>query len=140
MIRSALTWLVAALMLTAPAAHASDLSSSRPMSGPEFQAASEGWTLYFETEDGEYFGAEQYFENRESLWSPRGGQCVPGVWRAVDDRICFVHFRDLACWRIYGEDGEVAAAQSAEPNDTGLTLRVIRRDKAPVLCGEDAGV
>ena len=38
-----------------------------------------------------------------------------------------------------GEDGEASYAQSAEPNDTGLTLRVVRRDKAPVLCGDDAG-
>ncbi|MEL7463827.1 MAG: hypothetical protein AAFN79_07150 [Pseudomonadota bacterium] len=115
-------------------------TSDLPMSGPEFRAASEGWTLYFETLDGEYFGAEQYFENGESLWSPVGAQCIPGVWRAYDERICFVHYNDLACWRVYGEDGEVAYAQSAEPNDTGLTLRVTRRDKSPVLCGEDAGV
>ena len=123
------------LILVAAIAQAEDA----PMSGPEFRAASEGHTLYFETLDGEYFGAEQYFEDNRSVWLPRQGQCIPGVWAAAEDKICFLHYGEVACWRIYGENGEVTHAAAADQGDT-LTLRVVRRDRSPVLCPDGPGV
>ena len=119
----------------APAAMAQSL-----LTGPEFQSATEGYTLYFEDENGDYFGAEQYFTNRESVWLPREGQCVPGVWSEWDERICFVHYDQVACWRIYGADGRVTSAEEADEGDAPLRLRIIRRDRSPVLCPDGPGV
>lgn len=111
------------------------------MSAPEFEAATEGRTLYFEDEAGAYFGAEQYLEGRESIWLPREGQCIPGVWSEWDrGRICFLHYDQVACWLIYGENGEVTSAEAADEGDQPLRLRIVRKDTTPVLCPDGPGV
>ncbi len=112
----------------------------RPLSGPEFREATEGWTLYFETEQGEYFGAEQYFENGETLWLPREGRCVPGIWRAAEGKICFLYYGEVDCWRAFGQGGELTGAEAADPGDERLALKVVRREKIPLLCPEGPGV
>ena len=124
-----------AILLALPAA-----ATARPLSGPEFRAATEGFTLYFETEQGEYFGAEQYLENGETLWLPREGQCVPGLWRAREEKICFVYYDEIDCWRTYGEGGELIEAVTADPGDDRLALKVVRKEKVPLLCPEGPGV
>ena len=110
------------------------------LSGPEFRAATEGYTLYFEDEFGDYFGAEQYLPGQESIWLPRGGQCLPGVWSEDRGRICFLHYDEVACWRIYGENGGVSSAVAADEGDAPLQLRIIRRDKTPIICPDGPGV
>ena len=100
------------------------------MSGPEFRAASEGHTLYFETLDGEYFGAEQYHDDQRSTWLPREGQCIPGVWAATEDKICFLHYGEVACWRIYGANGDVTHADAADQGDTWFGHAVISRHES----------
>ena len=130
MIRAALL----TLLLAAPAA-------AEPMDGAAFRAFSEGWTLHFEDEAGGYFGSEQYFEDGRALWLPQGGQCHRGLWTETDGRICFLYDVGISCWRLFaeGEDGMTAISD----DDTGrppTRLRLLRRDRSPVLCPEGPGV
>lgn len=126
--------LLAALAAAAPA------GAETPMSGEDFRAATEGHTLYFQNEAGEYFGAEQYLEDDRTIWLPRGGRCVDGRWRASEGRICFLYYDAVACWRVYGANGEVASAEAADPGDAPLTLYAFRKEAAPLLCPDGPGV
>ncbi|MEO0361454.1 MAG: hypothetical protein AAF322_10100 [Pseudomonadota bacterium] len=112
-----------------------------PMNGDAFRDYAEGWTLFFETEDGDYFGAEQYFPNNQTLWMPRGGACTPGVWAEDQDRICFLYEVGISCWRLFhdGDDGMRAV------NDDGggappTRIRVSRKEREPLLCPDGPGV
>lgn len=125
----------AALFITGDAA----AQNAEPMTAQEFRALAQGWTLHFRDEYGEYFGSEQYLDNGQTVWLPRGGQCLRGVWSEESRRICFLYGVGLSCWRIYRDGEEGLYAESADgASDTRLWL--IRRDKAPVLCPEGPGV
>lgn len=114
------------------------------MTGEEFGDFAEGWTLYFETEQGEYFGAEQYLKNNRTIWLPRGGSCSPGVWAEDRQRICFLYGATVSCWKIFadGPDGIHAENADDEGARAGVAtrLRGFRRDRAPLLCPDGPGV
>lgn len=117
------------------------LAQGPRMNAAEFRAMAEGWTLHFADETGEYFGSEQYFENGQTVWLPAGGRCARGIWADDGDRVCFLYGAGVACWRLYreGEDGMVAVSAD-EDGAPPLTVRLIRRDRKPVLCPEGPGV
>jgi len=129
--------LILALLLTPTLSFSQGQTS---MTGDEFRALSEGYTLHFEDMTGEYFGSEQYFPDGRTLWKPRNGECERGVWAEDRGRICFLHYGEVDCWRIYGENGDVAAAETADPDDAFLRLRIVRKDRSPVLCPDGPGV
>lgn len=110
------------------------------MSGADFRAATEGHTLYFENEAGEYFGAEQYLDDGRTIWLPRDGRCIDGVWRESEDRICFLYYDAVSCWRVYGAGGEVSSAVAADPGDAPLKLFATRKEAVPLLCPDGPGV
>lgn len=117
--------LLALGLLAAPAA-----SDERPVAAEEFRAYAEGWTLHFER-DGRPFGVERYDPGDRVLWKPEGGDCAPGVWGEADGAICFLYDRGAACWRLFRD----AAGLFARPAEgDGPAVRVIRRDRAPLLC------
>lgn len=124
--------LLLAALFAAPAA-------AEPMSGAEFRRLAEGWTLHFADETGAWFGSEQYFEDGRTLWLPRGGRCEPGAWDEAAGEVCFRYEVGLSCWRLYreGPEGLIAEAADGEPP---LRLRLVGREREPLLCPEAPGV
>jgi hypothetical protein len=110
-----------------------------PMGREDFRAFAEGWTLHFETLDGAPFGAETYRPGGEAVWKPEGGACAIGVWSESRGRICFLYDAGMSCWRVYREGGAVTAL-SDDGEEPRIALRVARRDRAPVACGDDPSV
>lgn len=104
-----------------------------------FRAFAEGWTLYFGDEDGAPFGAEAFRRDGSVIWKPEGGPCMEGVWGGDDDgRICFLYPEAFACWRIWRDaDGMIARMEDAEDP---LALRIVGRDRRPLLCGDEPAI
>ncbi len=113
------------------------LARAEPMTGEAFRAIAEGQTLHFRDEAGEYFGSEQYFPNGRTMWLPRGGPCMDGVWAEVGDQICFRYLVGTSCWRLYPDAEGGVRAESADPASPMTRLWLIKRDNRPVLCPED---
>lgn len=120
---------------------ATPLIAEEPMNSQEFDALSNGWTLYFEDDSGAYFGAEQYLGNGRTVWRPRNGGCQWGEWYEAEDQICFLYKgQSPSCWRLYAE-GEGMRAESADQNaEDRLTLRMINRDGRSLNCEEGPAV
>ncbi|MEM0976771.1 MAG: hypothetical protein AAGJ34_04470 [Pseudomonadota bacterium] len=120
-------FLFAFLLIATPA-----LPTERIISVEEFEAISRGQTQIFER-DGEFFGAEQFFSNRQTLWMFRNGQCDRGTWYPVEDLICFQYetLPEAQCWYMIERDGSYfARLQGAEPQ-FDLELVDITREDLP---------
>lgn len=126
--------LVLALALAAAPAVAA------PMTGEEFRAASEGWTLHFRDANGVYFGSEQYFENGRTIWKPAGGACAHGLWAQDRDRICFLYDNGTACWRLYADGADGIFAKSADGDGRATRIWLMKRDQSALICEEGPGV
>lgn len=129
-------WLIALLVF--PLASIAD---DRPtMTGAEFRAYSEGYTLHFEDESGRYFGSEQYFPDGATVWRPRNGECERGVWAEDQGRICFLYVVGIACWKLYVEEDGLSAvsanADSGKTDENPTRLRLRDRNQIPVSCEE----
>lgn len=118
------------------------VQAEEPVSPSEFREYSEGYTLYFER-NGEAFGSERFGEGGKSRWRYSDGSCVSGAWRAHGAQICFLYEstaeedREVLCWRILRDDkGMIARLLSGAR--AGLELRVVGRDRKPLLCGDPA--
>lgn len=100
---------------------------------PAFERLSTGKTLYF-FRDGAFFGAEQYFPGRRSLWQYDGGACLQGDWVAQGDQICFTYRDDprVQCWLFLEKPGGYAARGAHDPPE--LDLELDRIDSAPLDC------
>ncbi|MEM6622137.1 MAG: hypothetical protein AAF674_07910 [Pseudomonadota bacterium] len=124
-----------ALILSVPAAAADD---AVPIGPGEFREYAEGYTLYFER-DGEYFGSESFEAGGEVRWRYRDGSCVSGNWRAHGAQICFLYESeaqdDVLCWRML-RDEEGLLARLLNGDNPGLELRIVGRDREPLLCGD----
>ncbi|MGF1658000.1 MAG: hypothetical protein ACFCUS_01045 [Rubrimonas sp.] len=120
---------LAALMLFCAAAAS---SAQDAVTGAEFGAYARGWTLHFE-QDGAPFGVESFDAGDGVVWRPEGGRCARGVWGADGPRICFFYPGVAACWRMFRDaDGLFAEAE----DDPNFILRIVRRDRSPVLCDD----
>lgn len=110
------------------------------MTGADFKAYSEGYTLHFEDETGRYFGSEQYFADGRTVWRPRNGECDRGVWAQDKGRICFLYVVGIACWKVYVEDEGLSAVSAngdaGEIDETPTRLRLRDRNQIPVSCEE----
>jgi hypothetical protein len=115
------------------------LIAQEVLSPEEFEAYSEGKTLYFALR-GEPFGVEQYLPNRRAIWQYADGSCVKGYWYARRELICFIYDGDsrVQCWNFLKKgEGFAARSEGADPSDD---LDVIRRDEKPITClGPDVG-
>lgn len=98
-----------------------------------FEDFSTGKTLYF-YRNGELFGAEQYFSDRESLWQYNGGDCLRGHWVAEGDRICFSYNGDprVQCWHFLERTNGYVARAVGDPPELDLLLGNI--DTEPLNC------
>ncbi len=111
--------------------------------GPEeFQGMSEGKTLYF-TQDGQSFGAEQFYRNRTSTWQHSNGTCTVGKWYADGDALCFVYDTNPIpqCWLMYRREGNIYARLRDLPSGDPSEIRLSHTDTEPVPCpAPDLGV
>ena len=108
--------------------------SAQEMTPEAFEAFSEGRTLYF-TLNGAPFGAEQYFDDRRSLWRFADGPCQAGRWWEEGERICFDYGEDgPSCWRFHERPGGFAAALVEDGAETGFVLELSHSDDAPLPC------
>ena len=131
------TLVFACLLVAAPAL--APVSAEEPVSPEEFRQFAEGWTLYFER-DGRHFGSESFERGGKVRWRYSDGSCVSGAWRPHDGRLCFLYDSAeegpvLNCWKML-RDEEGLIARLLDGDNAGLELRVTRRDRAPLLCGE----
>ena len=129
--------LLAALLIAAPAL--APALAAEPVSPDEFRDYAEGWTLHFER-DGLPFGSESFEGGGKVRWRYSDGSCVDGAWRAHDGQLCFLYDnveegREINCWKMLRDDHGLLARLISGQN-AGLELRVSRRDRAPLLCGE----
>ena len=98
-----------------------------------FEQMSTGKTLYF-FRNGTFFGAEQYFPGRKSLWQYDGGECLEGNWFARGDMVCFTYREDprVQCWHFLEKSGGYVARGEGDPPD--LDLELGRMDTQPLNC------
>ena len=125
-----------ALLLASPMAMAEEF-----VSPSEFEAMSANQTQYFER-GGEFYGAEQFFSDRTSLWQYGDGTCTRGTWYAQGDEICFVYEASPGpqCWHFTKRNGNfyarIAGLSEGDPSE----LRLSKVDDIPLPCpGPDIG-
>jgi hypothetical protein len=122
------------------AAFASCAQAGDPLPPGEFERFSKGQTLYFEW-NGEAYGAEQFFENRRSIWQFTDGTCDYGQWFVRNGAICFSYDRDPApvCWSFEKEGSRFVAR--LRDTELPLDLEMAKRDQKPLDCpAPDLGV
>ena len=107
----------------------------------EFEAMSQNRTQYFER-GGAFYGAEQFFSDRTSLWQYGDGTCTWGKWYAQDDQICFIYEASPTpqCWHFSERGGtyyaRIAGLAEGDPSE----LRLSKVDDKPLPCpGPDLG-
>jgi hypothetical protein len=98
-----------------------------------FEQLSTGKTLYFFS-NGNFFGAEQYFPDRKSIWQYSDGECLEGEWFAQGSEICFVYRDDprVQCWEFIEKSSGYAARGVGNPPELDLELGAI--DTQPLNC------
>ena len=113
---------------TAPAV-AQDLVSPQ-----EFQRMSEGKTMYF-SRGGRFYGAEQFYTRRRSLWQFADGECDHGEWYAEGDYICFVYEQNPGpqCWHFLRRGPNRFAAR-AEGTSEEFDILLENVDEKPLDC------
>lgn len=115
-------------------------AAETPMSGAEFEAYTEGRTLYFYNQ-GQAYGAERYKPGRGVSWSFLDGQCKDGTWYEQGRFICFLYEDnpDPQCWTFYKEPNGLRAL--FEDSESGTELYEAGDADKPMLCyGPDVGV
>lgn len=120
------------LALLAPCAAA---GAQETVSPEAFEALSEGRTLRFE-QDGQFYGAEQFFTGRRTLWQYPDGRCVYGRWYESGRLICFVYedTPDPQCWKV-SRDGEALEVELyIRGMPTGVAATLAGRDTEPLAC------
>ncbi len=126
--------LLLALLLTAL-----PVLAQTPMTASEFEAHTEGKTLYFGV-GGQRYGVEEYLPNRRVRWSFLDGDCKDGRWYPSDEQICFVYDDNPVpqCWLFY-LDGDRLAARFASGDDPTVLYEV--EGNGEMLClGPKVGV
>ena len=111
------------------------------VSPDEFEAMSTNRTQYFER-NGEFYGAEQFFSDRTSVWQYSDGSCTWGKWYEQGDQICFIYDANPnpQCWHFSERNGtfyaRVAGLAEGDPSE----LRLSKVDDKPLNCpGPDIG-
>jgi len=128
------------VFLSAPAL----LAAQSAMSGAEFEAYTEGRTLYFGSE-GQDYGAEDYLPGREVRWSFLDGECKEGFWYEqpgpAGPEICFVYEDrpgEPQCWIF---ERTASGLRAIFQGASGTVLYEARRSEEPQVClGPEVGV
>jgi hypothetical protein len=99
----------------------------------EFETLSTGKTLYF-SRDGRFFGAEQFYTRRRTLWVDSAGDCQDGEWYAEQDLICFNYGTELdpQCWHFIKNGTTYAARAEGSTREFDILMHNI--DTKPLDC------
>ncbi|SLN48469.1 hypothetical protein ROJ8625_02360 [Roseivivax jejudonensis] len=126
--------LLVLVALAAPAAAADPDPAGGALSAAEFEAYTQGKTLYF-GQNGTAYGVERYLPDRRVVWSFLDGDCKEGRWYESGDQICFVYEDSDApqCWSFFrAPGGGLRAVFRNDPSQT--TLYEARQDEEPMVC------
>jgi hypothetical protein len=132
--------LITTLLLLLPSLSPAQDKPEKILSPTEFQRLSEGKSMYF-SQDGFFFGAEQFYTRRRSLWQNSAKECLDGEWYAREDYICFEYGLDTdpACWHFY-EKGGSYYARSEGATSADFDIFMYNLDTKPLDCkGPDVG-
>ncbi len=115
--------------------------AQQAMSPEAFSALTTGKTLYF-SQNGRFYGAEQYLPNNRVRWQYPDGECTDGSWQGSGTTLCF-EYEDVPggaqCWKMWDEAGQLLARRADNPDDIPIQLE--RQDELPLPCaGPDLGV
>lgn len=86
-------------------------AGEKPMTGPEFDARTQGRTLTYGV-GGTAYGVEKYLPGRQVIWAFVGEPCRRGIWYEEEPgRICFTYDHDPTpqCWNFFDEPGGLRA-------------------------------
>ena len=111
------------------------VSAQTIVSPSEFEELSAGKTLYF-SRGGRFYGAEQFYRSRRSLWMFADGECEHGQWYAAENNyICFIYEENPneQCWHFLRRDGGGFAAR-AEGATEEFDIFLDRVDEEPLDC------
>lgn len=103
----------------------------RRLDADEMRAALSGKTLHY-LYRGASRGEEHHFENGRVVWRMQDGVCLPGVWVAKGETLCYFYDEgSRGCWSmIEGPQGYRHRAR-----DGGMPDVVVRRvSEEPVEC------
>ncbi|MEL6523326.1 MAG: hypothetical protein AAFQ66_20300 [Pseudomonadota bacterium] len=114
--------------------------AEEPMSAEEFDAYTQGKTLYFYN-NGQAYGVEQYLPNRRVRWSFLDGQCKDGSWYQEGQFICFLYEDrdDPQCWTFFRQGTGLRALFENDPQATEL-YEAGNADDDMLCLGPDVGV
>jgi hypothetical protein len=132
----ALRGVITSLMILMPAVSAAET----PLTGDEFDALTQGRTLFFYS-DGQAYGAERYREGRRVTWTFLDGQCKEGRWYQDERFICFVYedTPDPQCWTFF--DAGTGLRALFEDRDGATELYEAGEAEEPLFCvGPEVGV
>ena len=115
-----------------------------PMTATEFDAYTNGKTLYFNNQ-GKTYGAERYFGKRRVEWSFLDGECQQGRWfEAGRNYICFIYDDtvDPQCWQFFKTPDGLRAQFKGDAGDTEEDMQYEAQPNAtPMQChGPGVGV
>ncbi|MEP1969469.1 hypothetical protein [Shimia sp.] len=117
-----------------------NVSAQSAMTGPEFDAYTQGKTLFFAA-DGQQYGVEEYLPDNRVRWSFMDGQCKEGLWYEQANQICFVYEDSVRpqCWSFYLSPGGISAV--FEDNSDGRVLYEVQASSEEMIClGPEVGV
>ena len=112
-------------------------AGQEPLTAEAFDALTRGRTYHY-AEDGVPYGAEDYLDDREVIWSFLDGECMRGRWYPAGEAICFVYDNLDApqCWLFFDEGGLRARFLGGGPDLTEL-----HRSRQSLAClSPDVGV
>lgn len=128
------------LVLLAGLAPVSAAEPGQPLSAEEFDAATRGRTLYYNS-GGQPYGVEQYLPGRKVIWAFLGDDCRRGEWYPEGQDICFVYEdrSDPQCWSFFQSANGLLARFRGDP--AGLPLIAVEENGEPMACmGPEVGV
>jgi hypothetical protein len=112
----------------------------QPLTAEEFDAATVGRTLYYNS-GGQPYGVEQYLPGRRVVWAFLGDDCRKGEWYPEGNDICFVYEDnpEPQCWAFFQSKSGLLARFRGDP--ASLPLIAVEESGAPMACmGPDVGV
>jgi len=113
------------------------MAEKRPVTGPEFDALTQGKVMDTYSGDSIY-GVEKFLPGNRSIWEDSRG-CMYGKWQQVGDQICFSYEDDPMnpdCWTYFDEGDGLSAHYRGDPENAPIYLRP---SNTPMTCNEYLG-
>lgn len=111
-------------------------AQAQPLTGKEFDTLSRGTTMHF-TENGVFYGSEQFFSDQRTVWRADDGRCVNGKWTYEEPAICFRYDDGSgpSCWVIEGDANALSVTSTTrQEGRPPLLLMLSGQDRSEILC------